>query len=152
MCWENWQRNITQNRDRLEQYYTFSESPGREYWDFDFSGSDFRGRYFIQVHRQVDVPPHMQPDCIYVYFQAGKGRIALRNRIINNLGDLINKNGWSFRLQGEGKKLGDGKHIKYRIVNEDPTPQNHYRNMIENMILIARNLRAIEAGGPIVTD
>ena len=142
MCWERWQRNITQNHDRLEQYFTFSESPRREYWDFDFSessSSSFRGKYFIQVHKQ--------PDCIYVYFQAGqpKTRIALRDLIIKNLRQLIKKNGWSFSLEGKGRRLGDG-NIKYQIVNEDLTPIDDYQTMINHMILIADNLQAIEAG------
>ena len=152
MCWERWQRNITQNHDRLEQYFTFSESPRREYWDFDFSessSSSFRGKYFIQVHRQVDEPPHEQPDCIYVYFRAEgqteEKRIALRDLIIKNLRQLIKKNGWSFSLEGKGRRLGDG-NIKYQIVNEDLTPIDDYQTMINHMILIADNLQAIEAG------
>ena len=150
MCWENWQHNINNNYDQLREYYTFGDTPNGEYWDFNFSESRFQRRYFIQVHRQVDVPPHEQPDCIYVYFQAGEDRIALRDRIINNLGQLINNNGWSFRLQGEGKSLGNG-NIKYRIVNEDLTSIDDHQKMIDIMILIAENLPAIEAEQSIVT-
>ena len=64
--------------------------------------------------------------------------------IINNLRQLIERNGWSFSLRGEGRRLGDG-NIRYRIVNEDETTIVDYRTMIDIMILIAENLQEIEA-------
>ena len=167
MCWENWTSNITrneQNKQNLEKYYTFKDSPNSTkcWWNFNFKGRSSRGKYIIQVHRQ--------PDCIYVYFEKPTGekrsalqneteeerialqdeikkeRIALREKIIGNLEQLIEDKRWDFGLAGAGKSLGKGK-IKYKIVNKNLTPIDDHQKMIDIMILIAENLHTIETGG-----
>ena len=168
MCWKNWTRKIKENRQNLEKYYTFKDSPNSTkcWWNFNFKGRSSRGKYIIQVHRQ--------PDCIYVYFEKPTGekrsalqneteeersalrkkienkRIKLRKKIIGNLEQLIQDNikdkRWDFGLAGAGKSLGKGK-IKYKIVNKNLTPIDDHQKMIDIMILIAENLQAIETGG-----